>query len=440
MEELEHVATGTDPVAYLIKKATENGDDAAGVLNVSEIKRVYETWHKYMPSVQPFFAVKCINHEMICRELVKYGCGFDCASVPEMVSAIKGGANTENIIFANTNKWAQAVRDSFANGVDMFTFDSEMELRRMLDNTPEGKKGRFVIRILPPRKAKAIHVFGAKFGTNFEETKRLIRLAKELGAEIIGFSFHVGSGNGDVLAYDAAIEFVGQAAEYAKTLGFNPFLIDIGGGFISQKGIRHQEDAMQELGIVPPTFEEVSKHVEAAIVKVSPHFKDSKPRCIAEPGRFFANDLITVGMKVITRHIVFENEDDPKFSELTTEQELIAAGCKVKEVKYVCSDGLFGYFNNMVLDHVKPYFQFYRQDGSKIPYEKVTARTNMAFHVSSIFGQSCHSADCVMHDQRLPLLDVGTWIMVEAYGSYSTASASTFGGFENMPVYPMVED
>lgn len=64
--------------------------------------------------------------------------------------------------------------------MDCFTFDSEEELTKMVNATPEGKKGRFVLRLLPPDESKSVCKFGVKFGANPHEAARLVRLAVEL--------------------------------------------------------------------------------------------------------------------------------------------------------------------------------------------------------------------------------------------------------------------
>ena len=45
------------------------------------------------------------------------------------------------------------------------------------------------------------------------------------------YSFHVGSGCGDVTAFSGAIADCRKAFDIAETLGFKMHLLDIGGGF-----------------------------------------------------------------------------------------------------------------------------------------------------------------------------------------------------------------
>lgn len=56
-----------------------------------------------------------------------------------------------------------------------------------------------MLRILPPLDTHSHQNFGTKFGASKEESERLIKLAGKLhkeksNFELVGFSFHVGTG------------------------------------------------------------------------------------------------------------------------------------------------------------------------------------------------------------------------------------------------------
>ena len=127
------------------------------------------------------------------------GAGFDCASPAELKLALAAGG--KSMIYANPQKTPKMIKEAYDLNCNTFTFDSEEELRKMIACTPEGKRGRFVLRILPPDESCSICKFGVKFGANEDEVERLVRLMVELKKEkdnfdIYGVSFHVGSGCG----------------------------------------------------------------------------------------------------------------------------------------------------------------------------------------------------------------------------------------------------
>lgn len=96
---------------------------------------------------------------------------------------------------------------------------------------------RIVIRIRCDAKNTPV-VLGLKFGSEpDEETVSLIQLAKHLGLNLHGFSFHVGSPCGEMEAYARGIELCKQLINTSKAIGHdNVQLIDIGGGFPGESG------------------------------------------------------------------------------------------------------------------------------------------------------------------------------------------------------------
>lgn len=84
---------------------------------------------------------------------------------------------------------------------------------------------------------------GAKFGCEpNEEVVRLIQHARNLGLNLHGFSFHVGTPCLEMDAYCRGIEICKQLIVIAKSIGHNNVeLIDIGGGFLSICGKEFDE-------------------------------------------------------------------------------------------------------------------------------------------------------------------------------------------------------
>lgn len=96
---------------------------------------------------------------------------------------------------------------------------------------------RIVIRIRCDAKNTPV-VLGLKFGSEpDEETMSLIQLAKHLGLNLYGFSFHVGTPCGEMEAYARGIELCKQLINTSKAIGHeNVQMIDIGGGFPGESG------------------------------------------------------------------------------------------------------------------------------------------------------------------------------------------------------------
>jgi len=75
-----------------------------------------------------------------------------------------------------------------------------------------------------------------KFGVEVEDAFGLLEAAYALGLDVIGVSFHVGSGCSDPPVFHRAIKAAKQIFEEAKSIGFEFSLLDIGGGFPGNKG------------------------------------------------------------------------------------------------------------------------------------------------------------------------------------------------------------
>jgi len=100
---------------------------------------------------------------------------------------------------------------------------------------------------------------------------------------IIGISYHVGSGCRSAYAFVDAIHLARKAFDLGLELGFNLTLLDIGGGFNGNV-------------IDTPYFEEVAKLIRPVLDEV---FADVT--LIAEPGRYFASATMTLVSKVHSR-------------------------------------------------------------------------------------------------------------------------------------------
>lgn len=78
---------------------------------------------------------------------------------------------------------------------------------------------------------------GMKFGCDpATEAPGLLALARALGLDVVGVSFHVGSGCGEADVFRRAISAAREVFDFAATLGYRLELLDIGGGFPGDKG------------------------------------------------------------------------------------------------------------------------------------------------------------------------------------------------------------
>ena len=87
-----------------------------------------------------------------------------------------------------------------------------------------------------------------------------------MGLNVVGISFHVGSGCKDYPVYNKAIRYCRDLFDEAKGLGFDLSVVDIGGGFPGD----NDKD-----------INEVSMIVNDSLER---YFPDERVQVIAEPG------------------------------------------------------------------------------------------------------------------------------------------------------------
>ncbi|KAA8579615.1 hypothetical protein FQN60_006708, partial [Etheostoma spectabile] len=183
---------------------------------VADLDSVYKRhlrWLTNLPRVKPFYAVKCNNTAVVLRMMRALDTGLDCASKAEIQMALSLGATPDKIIYAHTTKPMSHIKYACAHGVDVMTFDSEDELLKIL-----------VLRITVDD-SKSLIQLSSKFGAQLASVGKLLERAGELGSEIIGLSFHVGSGCTGGSVFKQAIADARHVFDMAMRL------LDIGGGF-----------------------------------------------------------------------------------------------------------------------------------------------------------------------------------------------------------------
>ncbi|XP_023231656.1 ornithine decarboxylase-like [Centruroides sculpturatus] len=278
-------------VADLVKEiAVEGLEEPFYTVDLGDVVYKYKLWKLNMSRVHPFYAVKCNDSPLILELLAALGTGFDCASKAEIEAVLNMGVDPSRIIYANPCKTGSFIKHAASVGVNVMTFDNEIELHKTKNLHPGAQ---MVLRIRVDD-SSSICRLGIKFGCDVGDATHLLQVAKQLGVNVIGVSFHVGSGCLDANAYHKAIESAHHVFNIGERLGFSFTLLDIGGGFPGSRG-------------PSASFEEISGVVNKALDAYFP--ADSGIRIIAEPGRFFVASAFTLITNIIAkREVMIPNE------------------------------------------------------------------------------------------------------------------------------------
>lgn len=357
------------------------------VLDLGVVTSLMDKWTRTLPTVQPFYAVKCNPQPAFLGTMAALGSGFDCASRAEIESVLALGVSPDRIIYANPCKPVSHIKYAASVGVNLTTFDSKDEVEKIRKWHP---KCALLIRIKAPDDGGARCPLGPKYGALPDEVVPLLQAAQAAKIAVTGASFHVGSGSTNSRTYTAAIEAAKMVFEKAVQLGMPSMsVLNIGGGFTSGQ-----------------QFEEAAPEIKAAL---QTYFsKDQQPGLsfIAEPGRFFAESAFTLATNIIGKRVRGE----------------------VRE--YWINDGIYGSMNCIHNDH------------AVVKCEALACTSNCGnptckaskTYTSTVFGPTCDALDTVLTDHQLPELEVDDWLVFPNMGAYTAAAGSNFNGFNTSAI------
>ena len=209
-------------------------EDPFYIVDLGIVTAQLARWRAAFPRVVPFYAVKCNPDPAIVRTLMSLGCNFDCASrgeislVQDISRTLPADVPKPEIIYANPCKGRGHLIDAVCRGVRMVTFDNVAEVQKC---ALVSKKIQLIMRIITDDSGSQCRL-SSKFGAPPQHWPILLAEAKKYGLEVVGVSFHVGSGCRDATRYEMALRDCKKLFEMAKTeYGFDMSILDIGGGF-----------------------------------------------------------------------------------------------------------------------------------------------------------------------------------------------------------------
>jgi len=349
-------------------------DDSIYLYDLLKLQNLYLKWVSLFPCIKAHYAVKCNPDVEIIKTLAKSGASFDCASPFEIDIVLKQKILPERIIYANPCKRIQDIVYAAQKGIEYTTFDTLCELEKIHRVAPEMK---LILRIYA-NDPTAQCMLSNKFGAFRNEWECILKRAHELNMNIVGVSFHVGSGACNPDAFTEAIQEARDLFDIASAkYGFNNMtILDIGGGFSFAN------------------IEDMSQSINQAIDIYFPKHLFPNLQCIAEPGRYFAETIAILLTKIIG---IREREDT---------------------VDYWLTDSLYGSFNCIIYDHIhlQPEPMNLDNEGSVIEMK------------STLYGPTCDGFDKIVDNYMLPKMSCGDWIEWKNMGAYTIAGACDFNG------------
>ena len=356
------------------------------VIDLEIVRENYLAFARAMPDTRIFYAVKANPEPRILELLASLGSSFDCASVAEIDMALAAGASPDRISFGNTIKKERDITAASQRGVRLFAVDCEAEVEKIARSAP----GADVFCRILCDGVGAQWPLSRKFGCEPSMAADVLERAHRLGLGACGLSFHVGSQQANVDAWDGAIAASARIFRECSARGIGLDLLNLGGGFPA----RYLKDV--------PGVPNYARAIGAALRR---HFGNRIPSTIIEPGRGMVGNAGVIKAEVV----------------------LVSRKSKsVGEPRWVYLDiGKFGGLAETMDEAIR--------------YPIRTPRDGEAKEPCIIAGPTCDSADVLYERDPYPLpvsLAAGDEILIEGAGAYTTTYSSVgFNGFRPLKSY-----
>ncbi|MFC3205327.1 ornithine/lysine decarboxylase [Aquamicrobium soli] len=365
--------------------ATRRPDGPCLVVDLDVVADNFRAFERALPDSRIYYAIKANPAPEILRMLAKMGSSFDAASVAEVEMAMNAGAPASRISFGNTIKKERDIARAYQLGVRLFAVDCVEEVEKI---ARVAAGSRVFCRVLTDG-AGAEWPLSRKFGCVPVMAVDVLRRAHALGLEAYGVSFHVGSQQTDLAAWDRALGDARQVFAALAEEGIVLRMVNLGGGFPT----RYLRDV--------PAAEAYGQAIFDALRK---HFGNAIPETIIEPGRGMVGNAGVIKSEVV----------------------LISKKADNDNVRWVFLDiGKFGGLAETMDEAIR--------------YPLVTRHDGDATAPCVLAGPTCDSADVLYEKTPYPLplsLTIGDEVLIEGTGAYTTTySAVAFNGFEPLRSY-----
>lgn len=263
-----------------LKKFSADKETPFVVLSRDTVARKYDDLRKAMPYADIYYAIKANPDETILKLLIEKGSCFDIASIYELDRMLALGAEPDRLSYGNTIKKARDIRYFYEKGVRLYASDSDGDVRKLAENAPGCD---VFFRILADGMG-AEWPLSRKFGAQPEVVFDSMLLAKGLGLNPRGISFHVGSQQKDVTQWRTAIKTCKELFDAAAERGIALDLINMGGGLPA-----HYVHPIEDTYVYAAEITDYLREF----------FGDAFPRVIVEPGRYMVGDAGVLVSEVI---------------------------------------------------------------------------------------------------------------------------------------------
>jgi len=368
----------TARIREFLKNRTDEGPCL--VVDIDVVRENYLSFAKALPDSRVYYAVKANPAPEIIRLLTELGSCFDVASISETESVLAAGCTPDRISYGNTIKKESEIAAAHRLGITLFAVDFEAEVEKVARAAP----GSRVICRIHCDGSGSEWPLSRKFGCEPDYAVDILEHAHGRGLVPHGISFHVGSQQHNIEAWDRALASTASIFRGCAERGISLSMVNLGGGFPA-KYLRKT-----------PKLESYGKAIFRALRR---HFGNAIPETIIEPGRGLVGNAGVIEAEVV----------------------LIAKRSPEDEVRWVYLD--IGKFHGLA-----------ETIDESIRYPIRTPRDRDEMAPCIIAGPTCDSVDVLYEKNPYPLpvsLAIGDKVLIEATGAYTTTYSSV--GFNGYP-------
>ena len=346
----------------------------------------------------PFYASKALSFKRLYHLIDQEGLGVDVVSGGELYTALAAGFPGSKMCFHGSSKTDGDIIYGIENHVGYFVCDSLQELTAIQREAQKRNvRQKVLLRLQPgidPHTHEKISTgnIDCKFGVAIEtgQAEEYVRLALDCpNVELSGYHCHIGS---QIFAHqpfcDAAVMMLRFCAHIAKTYGYSPKILNLGGGM----AVRYTDDAPQIC------YRDNIRSIGALIMNTCRELELTPPAIWMEPGRSIVADAgITLYTAVNTKTIpCFRN--------------------------YVAVDG--GMSDN-------PRYTLYEAPYTVLPAGRMDEPRD---YICTIAGRCCESGDLIQEGVPLPEPKRGDLLAVLTTGAYNYAMSSNYNRIPRPPI------
>jgi diaminopimelate decarboxylase len=348
----------------------------------SRARRFLDAFASRTSEFEVHFASKSFPATAVLRLFADEGLACDVASGGELHLALNAGFDPQKIHLHGNAKSIAELQHALDANIGDIVVDNLVELDRLIDLIPQGRRQRILLRIAPgvsPDTHPKISTGGpnTKFGFNPRDAEIAIdRAAKTDKLDLDGLHFHIGSQILDLAPFRAALEAVAELGDFRT--------YNMGGGL--GVAYTHEQSA-------PEIEDYVARKVSLMHEILGPD-----KRIADEPGRaLVAQSTVTLYEVQSVKHNV---------------------------VDYVSTDGGMS-------DNLRPMLYEARYEAMVIGRPHPPTSQTRPVHLA---GKHCESSDILIHDVELPDPKPGDLIATPMTGAYGHAMANNYNGQPRPPI------